>query len=79
MKAASAQELVVHVFEDALTGVKAGRAGRFALVVGVDSGPHDAGPAQGEALRACGADIVVRNLSELGAAALDAVRPGGRR
>jgi beta-phosphoglucomutase-like phosphatase (HAD superfamily) len=79
MKAASAQERVVHVFEDALTGVKAGRAGWFALVVGVDSGPDDAGPAQGEAQRACGANIVVGHLSELDTAALDAVRLGSRR
>jgi beta-phosphoglucomutase family hydrolase len=47
------------VFEDALAGVEAGRAGRFGLVVGVDrSGEADA-------LRAHGADIVVQDLGEL--------------
>jgi beta-phosphoglucomutase family hydrolase len=49
------------VFEDALAGVQAGRAGGFALVVGVDrvGGDHAAG------LRQHGADIVVTDLSEL--------------
>lgn len=47
------------VFEDALAGVQAGRAGGFALVVGVDR----AGQAQ--ALRAHGADVVVADLAEL--------------
>lgn len=47
------------VFEDALAGVAAGRAGGFALVVGVDRA------GQAEALRARGADIVVGDLSEL--------------
>lgn len=47
------------VFEDALAGVAAGRAGRFGLVVGVDrSGQRDE-------LRAAGADIVVADLGEL--------------
>ena len=47
------------VFEDALAGVEAGRAGGFALVVGVDR------VGQGEALRAHGADIVVTDLADL--------------
>ena len=47
------------VVEDAVSGVAAGRAGDFALVIGVDRG---AGP---EALRAHGADIVVDDLGEL--------------
>jgi beta-phosphoglucomutase family hydrolase len=50
------------VFEDALAGVRAGRAGRFGWVVGVDR----AGQA-GE-LRAAGADVVVGDLAELLAA-----------
>jgi beta-phosphoglucomutase family hydrolase len=51
------------VFEDALAGVQAGRAGRFGCVVGVDR----AGQAQ--ALREHGADVVVGDLAELLAAA----------
>jgi beta-phosphoglucomutase family hydrolase len=47
------------VYEDALAGVQAGRAGRFGFVVGVDR------VGQTEALRAHGADIVVRDLAEL--------------
>lgn len=47
------------VFEDALAGVAAGRAGRFGFVVGVDR------LGQAEALRAHGADIVVADLAEL--------------
>lgn len=47
------------VFEDALAGVEAGRAGGFALVVGVDR------VGQAEQLRAHGADVVVRDLAEL--------------
>lgn len=47
------------VFEDALAGVEAGHAGEFALVVGVDR------VGQAEALRAHGADVVVRALTEL--------------
>jgi beta-phosphoglucomutase family hydrolase len=46
------------VFEDALAGVAAGRAGQFAYVVGVDR------VGQAEALRARGADVVVRDLAE---------------
>jgi beta-phosphoglucomutase family hydrolase len=61
---AAARELGVSpadaaVFEDALSGVEAGRAGRFGFVVGVDR------VGQAEALRAHGADVVVTDLSEL--------------
>jgi beta-phosphoglucomutase family hydrolase len=47
------------VFEDALAGVEAGRAGNFGIVVGVDRA------GQAEALRQHGADIVVQDLAEL--------------
>ena len=47
------------VFEDALAGVAAGRAGGFGLVVGVDRA------GQAEALREHGADVVVKDLAEL--------------
>jgi beta-phosphoglucomutase family hydrolase len=47
------------VFEDAISGVQAGRAGGFAAVVGVDRG------ATAEALRDNGATIVVGDLAEL--------------
>ena len=47
------------VFEDALAGVEAGRAGRFGYVVGVDR------VGQAAALKAHGADIVVEDLAEL--------------
>ena len=47
------------VFEDALAGVEAGRAGAFGWVVGVDR------TGQAEALRSRGADVVVRDLAEL--------------
>jgi beta-phosphoglucomutase family hydrolase len=47
------------VYEDALAGVEAGRAGHFALVVGVDR------VGQAEELRKHGADIVVKDLAEL--------------
>jgi beta-phosphoglucomutase family hydrolase len=47
------------VFEDALAGVEAGRAGGFALVVGVDR------VGQAEELRRHGADVVVGDLGEL--------------
>jgi len=47
------------VYEDALAGVAAGRAGNFALVVGVDR------VGQADQLRAHGADIVVQDLGEL--------------
>lgn len=47
------------VFEDALAGVEAGRAGGFALVVGVDR------VGQADELRHHGADVVVDDLSQL--------------
>lgn len=47
------------VFEDALSGVAAGRAGGFGFVVGVDR------VGQAEDLLRHGADIVVRDLAEL--------------
>jgi beta-phosphoglucomutase family hydrolase len=47
------------VVEDAISGVQAGRAGDFGLVVGVDRDDER------EALRAHGADIVVNDLAEL--------------
>jgi beta-phosphoglucomutase family hydrolase len=47
------------VFEDALAGVAAGRAGQFGYVVGVDR------LGQAAALREHGADVVVTDLSEL--------------
>jgi beta-phosphoglucomutase family hydrolase len=57
------------VFEDALAGVAAGRAGRFGFVVGVDRVGH------ADALRVHGADIVVGDLAEL----LDDREGGARR
>jgi beta-phosphoglucomutase family hydrolase len=47
------------VFEDALAGVQAGRAGHFGLVVGVDR------LQQADELRHHGADVVVEDLAEL--------------
>lgn len=47
------------VFEDALAGVAAGRAGGFGRVIGVDR------IGQASALRQEGADIVVKDLAEL--------------
>jgi beta-phosphoglucomutase family hydrolase len=47
------------VFEDALAGVEAGRAGNFGYVIGVDRA------GQAAALRSDGADAVVQDLSEL--------------
>lgn len=60
------------VVEDALSGVQAGAAGGFGLVVGVDRG---VGP---EVLREHGADLVVADLGDLDASVLDApARQGG--
>jgi beta-phosphoglucomutase family hydrolase len=61
---AAARELHVSpseaaVFEDALAGVEAGRAGGFGFVVGVDR------VGQRQALQEHGADVVVDDLSEL--------------
>jgi beta-phosphoglucomutase family hydrolase len=47
------------VFEDALAGVEAGRAGGFAFVVGVDR------VGQADELRQHGADVVVKDLADL--------------
>ena len=47
------------VFEDAVAGVQAGRAGGFGAVIGVDRVDH------ADELRAGGASIVVKDLSEL--------------
>jgi beta-phosphoglucomutase-like phosphatase (HAD superfamily) len=47
------------VFEDAVSGVESGRAGNFGYVVGVDRVNH------ADALREHGADVVVKDLSEL--------------
>lgn len=47
------------VFEDAIAGVRAGRAGAFAFVVGVDR------EGQAAELAANGADVVVTDLAEL--------------
>jgi len=49
----------VVVVEDAVSGVAAGRAGNFGLVVGVDRGAGE------RTLRDAGADIVVKDLGEL--------------
>jgi beta-phosphoglucomutase family hydrolase len=47
------------VFEDALAGVEAGRAGNFAITIGIDRHGNP------DALREHGADVVVSDLSEL--------------
>ena len=47
------------MFEDALAGVEAGRAGHFGVVVGVDR------LGQADALKAHGATIVVTDLDQL--------------
>lgn len=67
---AAARELGVEpaqaaVVEDALAGMEAGRAGRFGWVIGVDR------TGQADALRAHGADVVVKDLADL----LDDRRP----
>jgi beta-phosphoglucomutase family hydrolase len=54
-----AQPSEAAVFEDALAGVAAGRAGGFGYVVGVDR------VGQADALRAHGADVVVTDLAQL--------------
>ncbi len=56
------------MFEDALAGVEAGRAGGFGFVVGVDRA------GQAEDLRRSGADIVVADLADL----LAMASPSGR-
>jgi len=47
------------VFEDAISGVQAGRSGRFAAVIGVDRTGH------ADALLENGASVVVHDLAEL--------------
>ena len=58
-RALGAEPAQAVVFEDALAGVAAGRAGNFGYVVGVDR------VGQREALKAHGADVVVSDLAEL--------------
>jgi beta-phosphoglucomutase family hydrolase len=54
-----AEPAAAAVFEDALAGVEAGRAGGFGWVVGVDRVGH------ADDLRRHGADVVVQDLAEL--------------
>ncbi|MBO3085937.1 HAD-IA family hydrolase [Cellulomonas fengjieae] len=61
------------VVEDALSGVAAGRAGGFGLVIGVNRDHH------ADELRANGADIVVDDLGEMLAPPDDAVHRSGPR
>lgn len=63
------------VVEDALSGVRSGRAGDFGLVLGVDRGVGR------DALLAAGADLVVADLGELDASVLSTTLPadGGDR
>ena len=61
------------VVEDALAGVEAGRAGGFALVVGVDRG------GQAQELAAHGADFVVADLGELLADSSEELHRAGPR
>jgi HAD superfamily hydrolase (TIGR01509 family) len=58
-QALGVEPVAAAVFEDALAGVQAGRAGEFGYVVGVDRA-H-----QADALRQHGADVVVEDLAEL--------------
>jgi beta-phosphoglucomutase family hydrolase len=58
-RALGAEPAGAAVYEDALAGVQAGRAGKFGFVVGVDR------VGQAAALRQHGADVVVKDLSEL--------------
>jgi beta-phosphoglucomutase family hydrolase len=58
-KALGLEPSAAAVFEDALAGVEAGRAGRFGYVVGVDR------VGQADALKAHGADVVVTDLADL--------------
>jgi beta-phosphoglucomutase family hydrolase len=58
-KALGVEASAACVFEDALAGVQAGRAGHFGYVVGVDR------VGQADALREHGADVVVKDLAEL--------------
>ena len=47
------------VVEDAVAGVKAGKAGGFGLVIGIDRGGN------AERLKQNGADVVVKDLEEV--------------
>lgn len=58
-KALGVEPRAAVVFEDALAGVQAGRAGKFGFVVGVDR------VGQADALKQHGADVVVKDLAEL--------------
>jgi beta-phosphoglucomutase family hydrolase len=58
-RALAADVVRAAVFEDALAGVAAGRAGNFGYVVGVDR------VGQADALREHGADVVVTDLADL--------------
>jgi beta-phosphoglucomutase family hydrolase len=58
-RALGAEPAEAVVFEDALAGVEAGRAGGFGFVVGVDRVDH------AKELREHGADVVVSDLAEL--------------
>jgi beta-phosphoglucomutase family hydrolase len=58
-RAVGAEPHAAAVFEDALAGVAAGRAGDFGLVVGVNR------TGQADALREHGADMVVDDLADL--------------
>jgi beta-phosphoglucomutase-like phosphatase (HAD superfamily) len=58
-RALGTQPAAAAVFEDALVGVEAARAGRFGYVVGVDRNGHADG------LRSRGADVVVSDLSAM--------------
>jgi len=58
-RALGAEPAAAAVYEDALAGVQAGRSGKFGFVVGVDR------VGQADALREHGADVVVKDLSEL--------------
>jgi beta-phosphoglucomutase family hydrolase len=60
-KCAGVEPAAAAVFEDALAGVEAGRAGKFGCVVGVNRLDED----HGAQLRKHGADIVVIDLAEL--------------
>jgi beta-phosphoglucomutase family hydrolase len=60
-KAVGVEPAAATVFEDALSGVESGRAGKFGCVVGVNRLGDD----HGEALGKHGATIVVSDLAEL--------------
>jgi beta-phosphoglucomutase-like phosphatase (HAD superfamily) len=58
-RAVGVEPAAAAVYEDALAGVEAGRAGNFGCVIGVDR------VGQAEALAEHGADMVVTDLDEL--------------